>query len=74
MCSILKAEFILEEMGKDLSVMYQTTFVGLYCCEMWKLIVAHQAQLLRVEHHMMMCGVKLVDRLSTDVLRDRKVF
>ena len=41
---------------------------------MWKIIVAHQAQMLRVEYHMMMCGVKLVDRLSTDVLRDRKVF
>ena len=32
-----------------------------------------EARLCGLEHHMirMMCGVKLVDRVSTDVLRDR---
>ena len=40
--------------------------VSLYCCERWYL-------LLRMEHHMirMMCGVRLVDRESTDVLHDK---
>ena len=46
----------------------------LYCCELWELIVADEAQLHRVEHRMItMCGVKLVDRLSTDVFRDKRV-
>ena len=53
-------------------MMYYTTFVVLYCCKTWALIVADEAQLDQVEHRMItMCGVKLVDRLSTDVLPDK---
>ena len=55
--------------------MYYTTFVVLYCCETWQLIVADEAQLYQLEHRMiMMCGVKLIDTLPTDVLRDKGVF
>ena len=44
----------------------------LYCCETWELTVADETRLRGVEHHMirMMCRVGLVDRKSTDVLRD----
>ena len=44
--------------------------VLLYCCEMWKFTVADDASLRGVECHFirMMCGVRLVDRVSTDVL------
>ena len=45
-----------------------------YCCETWELpTVADEARLRGVEPHMikMMCGVRLVERVSTDVLRDR---
>ena len=47
--------------------------VLLYCCETWELTVADKMRLRGVEHHMirMMCGVRLVDRVSTDVLRDK---
>ena len=47
--------------------------VLLYCCEKWELTVADEIRLHGVEHRMirMMCGVRLVDRVSTDVLRDR---
>ena len=49
--------------------------VALYCCETWELIVADEAQLHQVEHRMItMCRVRLVDRLSTDVLHDKGVF
>ena len=55
-----------------ISVMYYIIFVVLYCCETWELIAADEAQLHQVEHQLMtICGVKLVDRLSTDVLRDK---
>ena len=49
--------------------------VLLHCCETWELTVADEARLRGVEHRMirMMCGVRLVDRLSTDVLLDRVV-
>ena len=45
----------------------------LYCCETWELNVVDEARLRGVEHRMigMMCGVRLVDRVSTDVLCDR---
>ena len=45
----------------------------LYRCEAWKLTVADEARLHGVECCMirMMCEVRLVDRVSTDVLRDR---
>ena len=47
--------------------------VLLYCCETWELTVADEMRLRGVEHRMirMICGVRLVDRVSTDVLRDR---
>ena len=48
--------------------------VLLYCCETWELTVADESRLGRVERCMirMMCGwVRLVDRMSTDVLCDR---
>ena len=43
----------------------------MHCCETWELTVADEARLRGVERRMtrMMCGVRLVDRLSTDVLR-----
>ena len=54
---------------------YQCCFrpVLLYCCETWEFTVADEMRLRWVERCMirMMCGVKLVDRVSTDVLRDR---
>ena len=47
--------------------------VLLCCCEMWELTVADEMRLRGVEHCMirMMCRVRLVDRVLTDVLRDR---
>ena len=47
--------------------------VLLYYGETWELTVADEARLHGVKHRMisMMCGVRLVDRVSTDVLRDR---
>ena len=47
--------------------------VLLYCCETWELTVANEMRLRGVERCMirMVCGVRLVDRVSTDVLRDR---
>ena len=49
--------------------------VLLYCYEAWEFTVADEARLHRVESRMirMMCGVRLVDRVSTDVLLDRVV-
>ena len=46
--------------------------VLLYCCETWELNVADEARLRGVERRMikMMCEVRLVDMVSTDVLRD----
>ena len=47
--------------------------VLLYCCETWELTVADEMRLRGVEYRMikMMCGVRLFDRVSTDVLQDR---
>ena len=43
----------------------------MHCCETWELTVADEARLRGVERRMTrtMCGVRLVDRVSTDVLR-----
>ena len=43
----------------------------MHCCETWELTVADEARLRGVERRTtrMMCGVRLVDRVSTDVLR-----
>ena len=47
--------------------------VLLHCCETWPLSVADEAKLCGMERHMvmMMCRMRLVDRVSTYVLRDR---
>ena len=47
--------------------------VLLYCCEAWELTVADEVRLCGVEHRMIriMCEVRLVDRVLTDILRDR---
>ena len=47
--------------------------VLLYFCETWELKVVYEVRLCGVEYCMikMICGVRLVDRVSTDVLRDR---
>ena len=45
--------------------------VFLYCCETWQLTVADEVRLRRVERRMIMCGVRLVDRVWTMVLGDR---
>ena len=47
--------------------------VLLHYCETWELTVADKARLRGVERRMirMTCGVRLVDRVSTNVLRDR---
>ena len=46
--------------------------VLLYCCETSELAVAGEARLRGVECRIirMMCGMRIVDRVSTDVLRD----
>ena len=47
--------------------------VLLCCCETWELTVADEARLCGVERCMirMTCGMRLVDRVSNDFLRDR---
>ena len=44
----------------------------MYYCETWELTVAYEVRLHGVECRMIrMCGVRLVDRVSTDVLQER---
>ena len=45
----------------------------LYCYETWELAVADEVRLRGVEHRMikMMCGVRLVDRESADVVQNK---
>ena len=47
--------------------------VLLYCFETWELTVADEARFCGVERRMirLICGVRLADRMSTDVLQDR---
>ena len=46
--------------------------VLLHCCEMWELTVVDEVRLHGVEHRMIrMYVVRLVDRVSTNVLWDR---
>ena len=47
--------------------------VLLYCCKTWELTVVGEARLHGVGRCMirMMCGVRLVDRVSTDFICDR---
>ena len=49
------------------------TPVLLYCGEMWELTSADDTRLRGVGRRLirMMCGVRLVDKVSTDILRDR---
>ena len=66
-----KQGFSLKQWGK----IYQCYVrpVLLYCCETWELTVADEARLHGLECCMirMMCQVRLVDRVLTDVLWDR---
>ena len=72
-CSVLvgKQGSSLKQRGK----IYQCCVrpVLLYCCEAWEPTVADEARLHGVEHRMIriICGVRLVDRVLTDVFRDR---
>ena len=61
-------QFIFEAMGEDLPVLCSTSFV--YCCETWELTIADEVRLHAMEHRMIriICGVRLVDRMSTDIL------
>ena len=45
--------------------------VLLYCSETWKLTVPDELRLFGLEWHMVrtICGVRLADRVSSDVLR-----
>ena len=45
----------------------------LNCCETWELTVGDEARLRGVERLMirMICAVRLVDAVSTDIFRDR---
>ena len=47
--------------------------VLLYCCETWELTVADEMRLGGAERRTirMVCGMRLVDRVLTDVIRDR---
>ena len=60
---------------KQRGTIYQccATPVLLYCCNIWQITVADEASLLGMKRRMirMMCGMRLVDRVLTDVLRDR---
>ena len=73
LCSVLvrKQGLSLKKQGKIYQCCVRPVF--LYCCETWELTVADEARLHVVERSMIriMCGVRLVDRVSTDVLCDR---
>ena len=67
---VWKQGLFLKQQGK----IYQFCVrpVLLYFRETWELTVADEARLRGLECRMIrMCGVRLVDRVSTDVLRDR---
>ena len=59
----------LKQWGKR----FNSAVLDQFCCTVVKLTFANQARLRGVERRMirMSCGVRLVDRVSTDVLRDR---
>ena len=65
---VVKQHLSLKQRGK----IYHRSVrpVLLYCCEIWELTVADEACLHGVECLMirMMCGVKLVNMVSTDAL------
>ena len=66
-----KQGLTLRQQGK----IYQCciTLVLLYCCETWELTSADDTRLRGVGRRLirMMCGVRLVDKMSTDIPRDR---
>ena len=66
-----EAGFIFEATGGIYQCCVRS--VLLYCCETWELTVVDEASLRGVERRMinMMCGVRLVNRVSTDVLQDK---
>ena len=68
---VKKQGLSLKQRGK----IYQccVRLVLLYCCETWERTVADEARLHGVGRRMirMMCVMRLVDRLLTDVLQDR---
>ena len=57
----------------DSAWLYCVRHVLLYCYETWELAVVDEVRLRGEEPRMIrtMCGVRLVERLSTNVLRDR---
>ena len=60
----------LKQKGKIYQCCVRPVF--LFCCESRELTVADEARLRGVEHCMIkMCEARLVDRVSTDALRDR---
>ena len=70
MCVVRKKCLSLKQRGKIYQCYVRPLL--LYCCETWELTVADQARLRGVERRMIrMCRVRLVGRVSTDVLRDR---
>ena len=70
-CVSWEAGFIFEATGEDYQCCVRPVF--LYSCETWERAVSVEARLRGVERRMirMMCVVRLVDRVSTDALRDR---
>ena len=66
-----KQGLTLKQRGKIYQCCLRT--VLLYCCETWELTVADEAKLRGVGRRMirMLCGVRQVDRVSTDVFWDR---
>ena len=45
----------------------------MYCCETWELTIADEVRLHAMERRMIriICGVRLVDRMSTDILQSK---
>ena len=66
-----KQDLSLKQRGKIYQCCVRPLF--LYCCETWELTVVNKAKLHGVERRMirMMCGMRLVDRVSTGVFQDR---
>ena len=68
---VWKQGLSLKQRGK----IYQSCVrpILLYCCKTWELTAGDETKLRGEERRMTrtMCGVRLVDRVPTDVLRDR---
>ena len=60
----------IKQRGKTYQCCVRTVLLN--CCETWELTAADEARLFGVERSMFrICGVRLVDSVSTDALRDR---